>query len=157
MYIDNFNGEETKIYTTEELQALDPTIEDVDYFITSGSLYMSLAVNMFKFAGHSQDDAEILNIMRTDPNFYMKYRWTKEQRAEFEHIWTEILMKCLDMDKYDAYHELCIYAFGGGMLFLTDNSNEYFMQYLELVKDLEPVEDDEEEDENKINVINISD
>lgn len=137
MYTDNFNGEETKIYTIKELQELDPTNEDKQYFHESPSLYLSMAVNMFKFCGYSDDDVEILNICRTDPEFYRHYTWTKEQRSEYEHIWTQILKKCLDLQTYEAYHEIASFAAFGCAFNLCDNSSEYYKEYLELVKDLE--------------------
>ena len=141
MYIDKFDGEETKIYTIKELQDLEPTVADIDYFIESGSLYLSLAVNMFKFCGYSDDDAEILNICRTERDFYRKYTWTKEQRAEYEHIWTAIFKKCLDMQTYEAYHEIAMWSAMGCAFNLVDSSSDYYNEYLKLVKDLETTDD----------------
>lgn len=149
MYIDKFEDQEYKIYTTQELQDLDPTVEDLEYFIESPALYLSLTVNMFKFCGYSFDDAEILKICRTNPDFYKEYTWTKEQRAEYEHIWVPIFMKCLDKDVYEAFYEIQTWNAMGTAFNLEDYSEKYYNEYLELVKDLNVAT-------NNVHVVNVN-
>lgn len=150
MYLDNYEGEETKIYTIKELQELNPTVEDIEYFVNSASLYLSLTVNMFKFCGVSDNDAEILEICRTHPYFYTEYTWTKEQRAEYEHIMTNIFCKCLDMSKEEAFSEISSWNAMGTAFNLVDYSSEYYNDYLNLVSDLSG------ERNNKVHKININ-
>ena len=154
MYIDVFDGTETKVYTRKELMKMNPTVEDLEYFIDSASLYLSLAVDMFRFCKYTSDPAEVLRICRTDPDFYKNYTWTKEQRAEFEHIWTGIFQKCLDMDMQEAYHEICIWNAMGTAFNLVDNSKEYYTAYLKLVSDLSDAS--ENNDSHKVNIMSIS-
>lgn len=156
MYIDHYNDEVTKIYTTKELQDMILTEEDKNDFLNTGSLYMSLTVNMFKFCGYKDDDVEILNICRNNPAYYVEYTWTKEQRSEFEHIWTDIFAKCLDIDKYQAFHELSMWNAMGTAFNLSEYSDEYYGEYLKLIADLEYPDSDEDEcSENNLHQINI--
>lgn len=137
----NEDNIEVKIYSTQELQELEPTLADLNYFKNSPDLYLSYAVNMFKFCGISDSDEEILNICHTNPDYYKDYRWTKEQKSEYMHIWTQIFKKCLNLQTFEAYHALASYGAMGIEFYLTDDSPEYTEEYLKLVKDLETVDD----------------
>lgn len=149
MYIDNFDNVSTKIYTSEELLTMNPTVKDINYFTDSASLYLSLTVDMFRFCGASDDPVEILNICRTNPNFYKQYTWTKEQRSEFEHKWVRIFMKCLDMSQSEAFRALLTWNAMGTAFDLESYEDEYYKDYLKLIADLDV-------EESHTHTINIS-
>ena len=130
-----------EIYPLQYLIDFTPTEDDIDDFYHSESLYLSLVVNMWKFCGYETDTKKILEICRTDENWFKNHTWTKEQRAEYEHIWFNILKKCLgfgdsDDDKNEVWKNITQYSAFGGAFDLDDYSEENYKAYLELVKDI---------------------
>ena len=115
--------------------------DDIEDFVNGDSLYLSLVVNMWRFCGYETDTKKILEICRTDENWFKNHTWTKEQRAEYEHILFNILKKCLgfgdsDDDKNEVWKNIAQYSAFGGAFDLDDYSEENYKAYIELVKDI---------------------
>lgn len=90
------------------------TDELLDILYDTPALYLSLVVNMFKFMGYSNDTDEILKICTTNRNYMYEYKWTKEQRSEYEKQVEKILRHCFNMDDEQVEREIDVFnAFGG--------------------------------------------
>lgn len=126
--------DDVHIYDLEWLQTHEYTSEDFEDETLDGNIYCSIVVNMWKFAGKSEDTDEILKIMRTNPRWMYENTWTLAQRKEYEKIVVKILTNYFGGEDYkeEAEHEAQIFsAFGA---FNLDN-------YDDLRKELEEMED----------------
>ena len=132
------------IYTLEELESLIPSPELCEHFYESNDLYISMIVAMWRFTNKKQDAGEIIRECQMNPRFMYDNTWTKEQRSEFEHRFHKILVKCLDISPYEAWHNLQEWSAFGSAFNLDDMSRENFEAYLALVKDLDELEEDED-------------
>lgn len=123
---------EYKIYDNDFLLTGDISEDERDEMIEGSCLYDSISVNTFRFMGWSEDVREIVNIMKTEPNWFRKYVWSKEKRVEYEKIVHDILMRVLEMDSDEAWHETEIWSGFGAAPGLDDWSDENFQAYLRL-------------------------
>lgn len=131
------------IYTLDELEALIPSQELCEWFYESKDLYISMIVAMWRFTDKKQDAQEIITECQTNPRFMYENTWTKEQRSEFEHRFHKILVKCLDISPSEAWKNLQEWSLFGSAFNLDDMSRENYEAYLELVKDLNDLEDED--------------
>lgn len=110
--------------------------EEIDDFIEGDSLYVSFSVGSVLFARgqkYTEDNARsAYEMMKSDSNWFRKVTWTKEQRVEYELSVVRLLMRFIDMDIDDAFHEVCIWSGFGSAPSLDDNSEENFRAYMKL-------------------------
>ena len=100
----------------------------------------------------ADDETKLINIVLENSFISMIFyilrnyenTWTKEQRSEFGHRFHKILVKCLDISPYEAWHNLQQWSTFGTAFNLDDMSRENFDAYLALVKDLDELEEDED-------------
>ena len=139
---------EYKIYDNDFLLTSDISEDELDDMIEGSCLYDSISVNTFRFMGWSQDVREIVRIMKTEPNWFRKYVWSKEKRVEYEKIVHDILKRILGMDDEEAWHETEIWSGFGSAPGLDDWSSENFYAYLKLRAEMtgEKLEEEDEED-----------
>ena len=151
---------EYKIYDNDFLLHGNISEDERDEMIEGSCLYDSISVNTFRFMGWSQDVQEIVHIMKSEPNWFRKYVWSKEKRVEYEKIVHDILMRVLEMDDDEAWHETEIWAGFGAAPGLDDYSSENFYEYLKLRAKMtgEQLEEEEgsEEDSSEEDDTNIS-
>jgi hypothetical protein len=110
--------------------------EEVDDFIEGSSLYVSISVGAFLFAqGKEFNDNNAryaYEVMSGDRNWFKNVTWTKEQRVEYESKVAKLMIRFLDMDKDEAFHETGIWSGFGSAPSLDDNSEENFKAYMKL-------------------------
>ena len=143
---------EYQIYDNDFLLNGDIPEDEREEMIEDGCLYDSISVNTFRFMNWSQDVREIVRIMKTEPNWFRKYVWSKEKRVEYEKIVHDILMRILEIDSDEAWHETEIWAGFGAAPGLDDYSEENFYAYLKLRAKLtgEVIEEDISEEETQV-------
>lgn len=140
--IDDGWSHEIVIYTLEELQSQDAVSGDeVDEWLDS--LYISMCVNMWRYC-HINDDKtsqELIDLMTTESRFMYDYKWTKEQRSGFEHIFYNILTKVGGFSPEDAWQNITHFSAFGPAFILVDQTYEYYEEYLKLVSDIDNGDD----------------
>lgn len=147
------DGYEYKIYDNDFLLTGDIPEDELEDMIEGSCLYDSISVNTFRFMNWSQDVKEIVKIMKTEPNWFRKYVWPKEKRVEYEKIVHDILMRILEIDSEEAWHETEVWAGFGAAPGLDDWSDENFFAYMKLRAKMtgESLEESDEEDESENN------
>lgn len=134
-YIDKDGVERTeKVYSMEYLMNCNnPTEEDIYNLYETASLYLSFVINMFKHCGISQDTDEILKICATNPRYMYEYKWSNEQRYEYEKQMKKAMMTALGMTADEAEHEIEIFnTFGGA--FSMENYDDLYENYCEKMR-----------------------
>lgn len=106
----NINGKDYRICPMEYLDGLNFTEDEIDEFIEEDTLYNSYCVGVLCELNEGMSPEKALEVMTGDPQWYKKYFWTPEERVSYEKRFVPILMKVLEYDLNEAWHEVEIWS-----------------------------------------------
>jgi len=135
-----FEGEEgqtaiIRIYPMDVLE--DKSVEwdedEKEEFVCGSWLYVSFSVGSVLYC-QNKDFSEARNVydmMHTDKDWFKKVTWTKEQRLAYEKRVHDLLMRFVEMDDDDAWHDVQLWSGFGSAPSLEDTSDQYYKEYLD--------------------------
>lgn len=127
---------DVNVYTLDELDTIEVTPELIDSFWYTEDLFYSTIFAMWRFVGNEEPYESLVKIMQDDNKWFKKYTWSKEQRFEFTKRILPIYMKCLDMDKTEAFNNIEQFMAFGCAFDLEDLSDDYFSSLVEMQEEL---------------------
>jgi hypothetical protein len=71
------------------------------------------------------------DMMHTDENWFKKVTWMKEQRLAYEKRVHDLLVRFVEMDDDEAWHDVQLWSSFGSAPSLEDTSDEYYREYLD--------------------------
>lgn len=126
--------ETIRIYPMDVLE--DKTIEwdedEKEGFVDGSWLYVSFSVGAVLYC-QNKDFSEarsVYDMMHTDENWYKKVSWTKEQRLAYEKRVHDLLVRFIEMEDEEAWHEVQIWSGFGSAPSLDDTSDANYREYL---------------------------
>lgn len=107
-------GHEFKIYSLPFLEKLKFTARQIDEFIETDVLYNSFCVGVIREMnwehGKYMSVKEALELMTSNRDWYKTVYWSPLERVDYEKRFARILMKVLDYDFDEAWHEVEIWS-----------------------------------------------
>lgn len=128
------DSETIRIYPMDVLE--DKTIEwdedEYEGFISGSWLYVSFSVGALLYCQNKNfsEARDVYEMMHSDENFYKKVTWTKEQRLAYEKRVHDLLVRFIDMEYEEAWHEVQIWSGFGSAPSLDDTSDANYREYL---------------------------
>lgn len=128
------DSETIRIYPMDVLE--DKTIEwdedEYEGFISGSWLYVSFSVGALLYCQNKNfsEARDVYEMMHSDENFYKKVTWTKEQRLAYEKRVHDLLVRFIDMEDEEAWHEVQIWSGFGSAPSLDDTSDANYREYL---------------------------
>ena len=127
---------ELRVYPIEKL--IDETVkfseDEIDEFITGSWLYESMCVGSVLTAMNKSFECaeEVYRMMQSDPDWFKKVTWTKEQRLAYESKMFKVMKRFLNMDDDETWHEIEQWSAFGSAPNLDDYSEDNFREYMRL-------------------------
>ena len=132
--------EEVRIYPMSVLENPDTEYdeEELEEFITGSWLYVSFSVGAALIATGKDENAslELYDIMHTDKDWFKKITWTKEQRLDFDKRVQKLLVRFIELDEDEAWHDVQLWDAFGAAPNLDDMSEENFQEYNRLFEEM---------------------
>ena len=128
------DSETIRIYPMDVLE--DKTIEwdedEYEGFISGSWLYVSFSVGALLYCQNKNfsEARDVYEMMHSDENFYKKVTWTKEQRLAYEKRVHDLLVRFIEMEDEEAWHEVQIWSGFGSAPSLDDTSDANYREYL---------------------------
>ena len=149
--IKNEDGEDeiVRIYLMSVLE--DPETkfdeEELEEFITGSWLYVSFSVGAALVASGKDEMAalEMYDIMHNDRDWFKKITWTKEQRLDYEKRVQKLLVRFIEMDEEEAWHNVRQWSGFGAAPNLDDMSEENYREYMRLFDEMSGLKEDDDE------------
>ena len=127
--------ETIRIYPMDVLEdkSVERDEDEKDEFICGSWLYVSFSVGSVLYCQNKNfsEARDVYDMMRTDENWYRKVTWTKEQRLAYEKRVHDLLMRFVEMDDDEAWHDVQLWSGFGSAPSLEDTSEQYYREYLE--------------------------
>jgi hypothetical protein len=138
--------EEVRIYPMSVLENPDTEYdeEELEEFIIGSWLYVSFSVGAALVATGKDENAslELYDIMHTDKDWFKKITWTKEQRLDFERRVQKLLVRFIELDEDEAWHEVQQWSGFGSSPNLNDMSEENFREYIRQFEEMSNLKND---------------
>jgi len=128
------DSETIRIYPMDVLE--DKSIEwdedEYEGFISGSWLYVSFSVGALLYCQNKDfsEARDVYEMMHSDENFYKKVTWTKEQRLTYEKRVHDLLVRFIEMEDEEAWHEVQIWSGFGSAPSLDDTSDTNYREYL---------------------------
>lgn len=128
------DSETIRIYPMDVLE--DKSIEwdedEYEGFISGSWLYVSFSVGALLYCQNKDfsEARDVYEMMHSDENFYKKVTWTKEQRLTYEKRVHDLLVRFIEMEDEEAWHEVQIWSGFGSAPSLDDTSDANYREYL---------------------------
>lgn len=128
------DSETIRIYPMDVLE--DKSIEwdedEYEGFISGSWLYVSFSVGALLYCQNKDfsEARDVYEMMHSDENFYKKVSWTKEQRLTYEKRVHDLLVRFIEMEDEEAWHEVQIWSGFGSAPSLDDTSDANYREYL---------------------------
>lgn len=132
--------EEVRIYPMSVLENPDTEYdeEELEEFIIGSWLYVSFSVGAALVATGKDENAslELYDIMHTDKDWFKKITWTKEQRLDFDKRVQKLLVRFIELDEDEAWHDVQLWSAFGSAPNLDNMSEENFQEYNRLFEEM---------------------
>lgn len=140
-YIDKDGVERTeKVYPVDYLMnCTSPSEQEIHDFYETASIYLSFVIGMFKHCNVSNNTDEILKICASNPRYMYEYKWSNQQRYEYENKMKKAMMTCMGMTEDEAEHEVEIFSTFGGA-FSMENYDDLYEDYVEKMRSFSDIE-----------------
>ena len=108
------------------------SFEQYEGFISGSWLYVSFSVGALLYCQNKDfsEARDVYEMMHSDENFYKKVTWTKEQRLAYEKRVHDLLVRFIEMEDEEAWHEVQIWSGFGSAPSLDDTSDANYREYL---------------------------